>query len=91
MAKRIFSPQHDKKTREKIQTSQLINRLTKFVNVDAEEASRMMTTQQVNAALGLLRKTLPDLSAVELEAEARVETVGRIEIVAPGADVNSTD
>ena len=59
MAARL-NPRHDAKTREKIQTSQLINRLNKFVKGDVE-----MSSQQVTAALGLLRKSLPDLSAVD--------------------------
>lgn len=91
MAKRTFSPQHDKKTREKIKTSQLINRLTDFVKVDADQAKTMMTTQQVNAALGLLRKTLPDLSAIEMQADVKAKTVNEVRLTAPGIDDNSTD
>lgn len=45
--------------RLKIQTSQLINRLTSFVNGEVK-----MEPAQVTAALGLLKKSLPDLSAV---------------------------
>lgn len=90
MAARI-NPKHDQRTREKIKTSQLINRLQKFVKSDAETAKKMMTTQQVNAALGLLKKTLPDVSAVELgvEVDATVK-VNRVELVAPEHG-NSTD
>jgi len=53
---------HDDKTREKIQTSQLINRLTKFVNGDVE-----LSPAQVRAIEVLLKKTLPDLQAISLE------------------------
>lgn len=52
-----LNPEHDDRTRAKIQTSQIINRLTSFVNGKCE-----MSAAQVSAALGLLRKTLPDLS-----------------------------
>ncbi len=45
--------------RLKIQTSMLINRLTSFVNGEVK-----MEAAQVTAALGLLKKALPDLSAV---------------------------
>jgi hypothetical protein len=45
--------------RLKIKTTQLINRLTEFVEGNVE-----MSSAQVNAALGLLKKSLPDLSAV---------------------------
>ena len=61
MAKRIFSPKHDDLTRQKIQTSQIINRLMGHVM-----GKNKMTPSQVNAALGLIKKTLPDLQATEL-------------------------
>lgn len=53
---------HDTRTREKIRTSQLINRLEKYV---FEEDGVEMTKGQVTAALGLIKKTLPDLSQVD--------------------------
>ena len=62
---------HDDKTREKIQTSQILNRLTNHVLGKVE-----MSASQVTAALGLIRKTLPDLQAIELKAE--VEQIQRV-------------
>ena len=59
MATRL-SPKHDAHTRNKIQTSQLVNRLNKFA-LD-EENRVVMSSDQVRAALGLLRKTIPDLA-----------------------------
>lgn len=53
---------HDDKTREKIQTSQFINRLTKFINGEIE-----LSPSQVRAIEVLLKKTLPDLQAIALE------------------------
>jgi len=53
---------HDERTRAKIQTSQLINRLNSFVNGKVE-----LNAAQVTAALGLMKKTLPDLQAVEVK------------------------
>jgi hypothetical protein len=50
---------HPEEVRAKIKTSQLINRLHGFI-FDGVEMSRT----QVAAAMGLLRKTMPDLSAV---------------------------
>lgn len=44
--------------RLKIQTTQLIKRLTSFVNSEIE-----LSPAQVTAALGLLKKSLPDLQA----------------------------
>jgi hypothetical protein len=55
---------HDQKTREKIQTSQLINRLTSHVLGEVD-----LSSSQVTAALGLIRKTLPDLQATEYSGE----------------------
>lgn len=60
MAARTRKQRHDDFTREKIQTTQLVNRLTDHVNGKIE-----MAPSQVTAALGLLRKSLPDLSSVE--------------------------
>lgn len=64
MAARTKRITHDQKTRAKIQTSQLMNRLTDHVLGKCE-----MTATQVTAALGLIKKTLPDLSAVEMQQE----------------------
>jgi len=60
MPARVFSPKHDQHTRDKIQTSQLVNRLNSFA-LDTTESVRM-TSDQVRAALGLLKKTIPDLA-----------------------------
>ena len=54
--KRLFHPEE---VRQKIRTSQLVNRLNAFVNGEIE-----LSTAQVTAALGLIRKTMPDLSAM---------------------------
>lgn len=53
------------KTRERIQTSMLINRLKDHVLGKCE-----MTASQVSAALKILRKTLPELKAVKVEYDA---------------------
>lgn len=55
---------HDMRTREKIRTSQLINRLENHVLGKIE-----LSATQVTAALGLMKKTLPDLTAVEHSGE----------------------
>jgi len=57
---------HDTRTREKIRTGQLINRLEKFV---LGEGAIELTPAQVTAALGLIKKTLPDLQATTLDAK----------------------
>lgn len=65
MAQRTRKIRHDENTRRKIQTSQIANRLTAHVLGEVE-----MTPSQVSAGLGLLRKTLPDLSATALTEDS---------------------
>lgn len=50
----------DLRARGKIQTTQLVKRLTDHVNGTVE-----LTASQVTAALGLIKKTLPDLQNVD--------------------------
>ncbi len=56
MQRRAKSTSAQRETRDEIPTSAIIARLSGFVNGDCE-----MTAPQVSAALGLLKKTLPDL------------------------------
>lgn len=51
-------------TRLRIKTTMIVKRLEEHILGEAE-----MTSTQVTAAMGLLRKTLPDLSAVEHSGE----------------------
>jgi hypothetical protein len=72
-----LNPAHDERTRAKIQTSQIINRLEKLVKGEID-----MSPQQVNAANILLRKTLPDLSAVTMDATVAIsheDALGELE------------
>ena len=55
---------HVQKTRDRIKTSMLINRLTDHVFGEVE-----LSPSQVTAALGLIKKTLPDMQATKLEGE----------------------
>lgn len=59
MAPRINKIRHDDETRAKIQTSQLLNRLNDHVFTGVEVSATQMKAIEI-----LLRKTLPDLSAV---------------------------
>jgi hypothetical protein len=61
MAARKNRPNHDEKTRQKIQTSQLINRLQ-----DHGLGKIEIEKTQIDAIKILLNKTLPDLSAIAL-------------------------
>lgn len=80
MAARL-NPQHDARTREKIRTSQLINRLNSFINGEVE-----MPPHAVTAALGLLKKTLPDLQSIDANVSGGL-TVGIVKF--PGLNADS--
>jgi hypothetical protein len=88
MAKRkqLFHPDVVK---EKIQASQLINRLTK----NALSETELMTASQVNSAKILLGKAIPDLKSVELsgDPDSPVAFVNKIELVSPDDNGSDTD
>lgn len=56
---------HMDKTREKIKSSLLINRLIEHILSDKPT----MVNSQVTAALGLIKKTVPDLQSIELTGD----------------------
>jgi hypothetical protein len=68
-----LNPKQDARCRTAIQTTQLIHRLNDFA---LQKPCRYtghvftMTDTQVRAALGLLRKTIPDLAVTELRGDA---------------------
>lgn len=65
--------------REKIKTSMLINRLQDHVFGRVE-----LTKSQVSAALGLLKKTAPDLSAVDHSGDVtQTHYVARVPPISP--------
>jgi hypothetical protein len=68
MAARTRKIRHDDETRAKIKTSQLINRLSAHVLGKVD-----MKPTQVTAALGLLKKTIPDLSAQSVDLSGSVK------------------
>jgi hypothetical protein len=55
----------DEKVRTRIKTSMIVNRLTDHVLGTVD-----MSPSQVTAGLGLLKKTLPDLQAVQHSGDA---------------------
>lgn len=79
---------HDAKTRERIQTTQIVKRLMEHIvaKPEVEEGQvivkDLMTQSQVTAALGLLKKTLPDLSQVsgEINLNQKVEVTVKEQI-----------
>lgn len=82
MAARTRKIRHDENTREKIRATQLVKRLQFHIlgEVDPSEKAKdpnakpvEMSASQVNAAIGLLRKVLPDLAAADLNVKGSVE------------------
>ena len=69
MAARL-RPHHQDEVRTRIQTSQLINRLTSYAlgTAEGEEKVAELTTGQLKAIEILLKKSLPDLSAIDWSA-----------------------
>ncbi len=73
MAARIKKIRHDSETRAKIQSAQIINRLEGHIMGTVE-----LSATQVSAGLGLLRKTIPDLSQAEIKSELTHRYVARV-------------
>lgn len=88
MAARIRK-NHQDEVRAKIQASQLINVLQKHALGETEELSM----SRMKAIEILLRKSIPDLSAVEVSGDEDnpLQTVTRVELVSMKANVNSAD
>jgi hypothetical protein len=71
MAARI-NAKHDEATRQKIQTSQLVNRLNGYALGENDPTSGQpieITQGQLKAMEILLRKSLPDLAAVQISGD----------------------
>lgn len=73
MAARIRKIRHDDETRAKIKAGNIITRLQKLIAGEIE-----MAPHAVTAALGLLRKSLPDLTSVEHSGEVTKTYVARM-------------
>lgn len=66
------SPHHTAESRNRIRTTQLVNRVQAFALGGADPQTGLpveMTRDRLTAALALLRKTLPDLTATTLTAD----------------------
>ncbi len=64
MAPRVNKIRHDDKTRAKIRTSQLLNRLNDHVFKGIEVSATQLKSIEI-----LLKKTLPDLTAVTISGD----------------------
>lgn len=77
MAARTNKIRHDEQTREKIRTSQLINRLTDHAIGKVE-----LTSTQVKSIEILLRKTLPDLQSMQHSGSVTIKHEDALEQLA---------
>jgi hypothetical protein len=81
---------HTQEVRNRIRAAMLVNRLSDFVEGKIEPRTGKpveLSTAQVSAALGLLRKIVPDLAQVEHSGE--IKHAFAIEVPAPAATVES--
>lgn len=85
MAARTRKVRHDDFTRQKIQTSQLVNRLMGHVDGKVE-----LSSTQVTAALGLLKKSLPDLANVQHSGDDDQPIKTIMEVVWGGLNVKGS-
>ncbi len=69
MAARLKRIVHDDNTRAKIKSSQIINRLQNHIFGNLKNP---LQPSQVTAALGLLKKTLPDLQKQDMEHSGKM-------------------
>lgn len=59
---------HSMEVRQRIKTTQILNRLNNFVlGKKSGRDTCIMEPHQVTAALGLLKKVLPDLQVVDID------------------------
>ena len=65
MHTKVLNPAAVERIRERIQADRIIKKLENHI-LDNED----MTSSQVTAALGLLKKRVPDLAAIELSGDA---------------------
>ena len=84
MAARL-NARHQQMIREKIRASQLINVIEKHALNEYGPEDKRLDPSQINAALGLLKKCVPDLSATEIDAtvqDERAETMTDAQLLA---------
>lgn len=81
MAARTLRPKHTDEVRAKIQASQLINVLQNHALTEGSELSQ----SRIKAIEILLRKSVPDLSAIQMTTDGQMDHMvkGEIHIVRP--------
>ena len=85
-ARNRISPQQEERVRAAIRSTCLVKRLQLFALSEPDPQSGkvvQMSQAQVHAAMGLLRKTTPDLSSVEMAGSGGGPLVIEIRKLAP--------
>jgi hypothetical protein len=80
MPARVNKIRHDENTREKIKAAHIINRLQAFFFGTNDPVTKQLVKldmAQVNVGLALLKKSLPDLTSVEISGEISTSKVIR--------------
>jgi len=86
MHTKLLHPARAEEVREKIKSTLIVNKLENHILEGAE-----MSASQVSAALGLLRKSVPDLSAIEHKGEIDHNLkINKIEIEIVDSQTSST-
>jgi hypothetical protein len=92
MAARL-NPKNDQRARDAIQTTQLCKRLNGFALGENDpcypDKKLEMTSDQVRAALGLLRKTIPDLAVTSHTGEGGGPVLINVVTGVPRANENA--
>jgi hypothetical protein len=88
MAARVNKIRHSDETRQKIKADRIIERLTCFFLGEADRTGLVpnLTQPQVNVGLGLLKKIVPDLQAVQHSGEITTSYVARVPVTATTAE-----
>ncbi len=84
MATRL-NKRHQEAIREKIRGSQLVNVIEKHVFDEYKAGEKRLEPSQITAAMGLLKKVVPDLQATEIDAtvqDDRVESMSDAQLIA---------
>ena len=64
---RTLNPARAEEVREKIKATLIVKKLEEHILENSE-----MTSSQVSAALGLLKKSIPDLTAITMEVQGKL-------------------
>lgn len=88
-----LNPNQTERSKSAIATTQIIKRLNAFVNNDQDENGNVITMlpHQVTAALGLLKKVIPDLQSVEGNMNVRVSHEDTLTELETAAQIDTSE